>query len=194
MVSVGVSGHRNLPDIQSISNAIDEVLRTILDAYGDGPFQVISPLAEGADRVVVWRAMAHYSVRLVVPLPLEISDYMLDFKSISSKAEFTTLLEQADKIVELPPEDTRTECYRAAGRFVLDHSDVLIAVWDGGPSRGMGGTAEVVTEARRRELPLAWVQVADRERESSPKKRNPAGRLPIQYEHFPNRDESEAGG
>jgi hypothetical protein len=193
MVSVGVSGHRDLPDKQSISNAIDEVLRTIMKAYGDGPLQVISPLAEGADRVVVWRAMANYSVHLIAPLPLEISDYMVDFRSFSSKTEFTTLLEQADKIIELPAENTRDACYLAAGEYVLDHSDVLVVVWDGKPASGMGGTAEIVAEARRREMPLAWVQVPDRGKESSPKKRNLARRLPIQYEHFPNQDENEAG-
>lgn len=130
MVAVGVSGHRNLPDLEIVSNAVDEALREILAVFGDNSLQVISPLAEGADRLVAWRAMANYSVRLVVPLPLEMSDYMLDFKSISSKAEFITLLEQADQVFELPAEDTREACYLASGIYVLDHSDVLIAVWD----------------------------------------------------------------
>ena len=194
MIAVGVSGHRNLPDIQAIANAIDEVLCTIIAAYGDGPLQVISPLAEGSDRVVAWRAMANYSVRLVVPLPLETSDYMLDFKYISSKAEFTTLLEQADQIFELPAEDTREACYLAAGMYMLDHSDVLIAVWDGMPARGMGGTAEIVAEARRRGMPMAWVQVAGREGESSSDIKNLARGIPIQYERFPTGHESETGG
>ena len=193
MVAVGVSGHRNLPDIQAISNAIDEVLGTIHAVYGDGPIQVISPLAEGADRMVVWRAMAYYSVRLVVPLPLETSDYMLDFKSTSSKAEFITLLEQADQIYELPAEDTRDACYLAAGIYVLDHSDVLIAVWDGMPPQGTGGTADIVVEARRRGMPMAWVQVARSERKLSQVKRVITDGVLIQYEGFPTPLESEAG-
>ena len=194
MVAVGVSGHRNLPDIEAVTNAIDMALRTIFAAYGDDSLQVISPLAEGTDRVVVWRAMENYEVRLVVPLPLEISDYMLDFKSISSKAEFVTLLEQADKIFELPAEDTREACYLAAGMYTLDNSDVLIAVWDGAPARGIGGTAEIVAEARRRGMPMAWVQVAEREREFSSDKRNLAGGVRIHYERFPTQLESGAGG
>jgi hypothetical protein len=193
MVAVGVSGHRNLPDIEAVTNAIDMALRTIFAAYGDDSLQVISPLAEGTDRVVVWRAMENYEVRLVVPLPLEMSDYMLDFKSISSKAEFVTLLEQADKIFELPAEDTREACYLAAGMYVLDHSDVLIVVWDGAPPRGMGGTAEIVAEARRRGMPIAWVQVAGRERESSSVKRKLAGGVRVHYERFPTQFDSEAG-
>jgi len=193
MVAVGVSGHRNLPDLEAIANAIDEVLCTIIAAYGDGSLQVISPLAEGADRVVVWRAMANYSVRLVVPLPLELSDYMDDFQSISSKAEFTTLLEQADQLLELPAKDTREACYLAAGKYVLDHSDVLIAVWDGTSARGIGGTAEIVAEARRRGMPIAWVQVAGREGVSPSNKMHLARGIPIQYERFPTQHESETG-
>ena len=130
MVAVGVSGHRNLPDLDNVSNAVDEALREILAAFGYNSLQVISQVEEGADRVIVWRAMANYSVRLIVPLPLEMSKYMLDFKSISSKAEFITVLEQADQVFELPAEDTREACYLASGIYVLDHSDVLIAVWD----------------------------------------------------------------
>jgi hypothetical protein len=109
---------------------VDEALREILAAFGYNSLQVISQVEEGADRVIVWRAMANYSVRLIVPLPLEMSEYMLDFKSISSKAEFITVLEQADQVFELPAEDTREACYLASGIYVLDHSDVLIAVWD----------------------------------------------------------------
>ena len=194
MVAVGVSGHRDLSDIEAIANAIDEVLHEILAAYGDGPLHVISPLAEGADRLVAWRAMANYSVRLAVPLPLEMSDYMLDFKSISSKAEFTTLLEQADNIFELPAEDTREAGYLAAGMYVLNHSDVLIAVWDGAPANGMGGTSEIVAEARRRGMPMAWVQIAGEEGESSSNKKKLARGIPVQYERFPTHYESESGG
>jgi len=194
MVAVGVSGHRNLTDVESISKAIDEVLEVVINHFGGNSLQVISPLAEGADRLVAWRAMANYSVRLSVPLPLEMSDYMLDFKSISSKAEFTTLLEQADNIFELPAEDTREAGYLAAGMYVLNHSDVLITVWDGAPANGMGGTSEIVAEARRRGMPIAWVQIAGEEGESSSNKKNLARGIPVQYERFPTHHESESGG
>jgi len=185
MVAIGVSGHRNLVDLKAVSNAVDETLGEVLAAYGDDSLQVISPLAEGADRLVAWRAMANYSVRLVVPLPLEMSDYMLDFKSISSKAEFITLLEQADQVIELPNAGTRELCYQAAGIYVLDHSDVLIAVWDGAPARGIGGTAEIVTEARERGMPIAWVQIAGRERDSSSDISKLIAGVRVHYERFP---------
>jgi hypothetical protein len=194
MVAIGVSGHRDLINLAAVSNAVDKALKKIITTFGENSLQVISPLAEGADRVVVWRAMAYYSVRLVVPLPLEISDYMLDFKSTSSKAAFKILLEQADQVIELPAEDTREACYLAAGMYVLDHSDVLIAVWDGEPARGIGGTAKIMAEARRRGMPIAWVQVIGREQESQPIKKDLTRGLRIYYERFPTQTEGWAGG
>jgi hypothetical protein len=41
---------------------------------------------------------------------------------------------------------------------VLRHSDVLLAVWDGMPARGPGGTGAIVAAARTMGLPLLWVE------------------------------------
>jgi len=57
----------------------------------------------------------------------------------------------------------REESALAAGRFGLDHSDVLVVVWDGQSVPEQGGTAELVAEARQRGLPLVWVQTGDRQ-------------------------------
>ena len=38
------------------------------------------------------------------------------------------------------------------GRAVVDCSSVLVAVWDGQPSRGLSGTADVVAYARERRV------------------------------------------
>jgi hypothetical protein len=96
---------------------------------------------------------------LIVPLPLPRDDYMKDFGSDESKRQFLALLERAEAVVQLPPQPSRTASYRAAGIYVLDHCDVLIAVWDGNPGRGASGTAEIVAEARHRKLPTVWVHV-----------------------------------
>lgn len=185
MVCIGVTGHRDLDNVEQIASSVDEVLREIRNAYPDESLTIISPLAEGADRLVVWRAMESNDVRLVVPLPLEISEYMLDFFRISSKAEFVTLLEQASKVIELPTEETREASYLAAGLYVLDHSDVLIAVWDGQPAGGPGGTGQIVAEARQRTKPLAWVfakkQNQDTGSPSLPEKSPGA----VSFENFP---------
>jgi len=57
----------------------------------------------------------------------------------------------------LPPTSTRTEAYEQVGRYVVDHSDVVIAVWDGQQAQGRGGTADVVAYTRARRVPLWWI-------------------------------------
>lgn len=185
MVTIGVTGHRDLDNLEQISSGVDEALRKIKHSFPKENLTIISQLAEGADRLVVWRAMENNVVHLVVPLPLEISDYMLDFNSISSKAEFVTLLEQAAQVIELQAGEVREASYLTAGLYVLNHSDVLIAVWDGQPARGPGGTGQIVAEARQEKKPLAWVFAKNLNNDTN--SRSNAEKLPgdVTYEHFP---------
>ena len=39
------------------------------------------------------------------------------------------------------------EAFLAAGKHIADHSDVIFAVWDGLPAKGIGGTADIVKYA-----------------------------------------------
>ena len=50
--------------------------------------------------------------------------------------------------------------YGPAGAAILDRSDMLLAVWDGSPSRGPGGTADMVTQARIRGMPVLIIDPA----------------------------------
>ena len=38
--------------------------------------------------------------------------------------------------------------------------DVLLAIWDGEPARGEGGTGQIVAEAIEAGLPVVWVDLA----------------------------------
>ena len=81
---------------------------------------------------------------LTVPLPFPAADYATDFAAPGSNAEFEELLERAARVELMASTATREEGYECAGRWVVEHSDVLLALWDGAPSQGRGGTAEMV--------------------------------------------------
>ncbi|MGD1058024.1 MAG: DUF4231 domain-containing protein, partial [Solirubrobacteraceae bacterium] len=51
----------------------------------------------------------------------------------------------------------REEAYDRAGRYIVDRSDVLIAIWDGREPQGHGGTAEIVEYARQCGVPVLVV-------------------------------------
>ena len=79
-------------------------------------------------------------------------------------AQFDELIEQASVVDTLPFQQSNREAYMAASEKVLDPIDALLAVWDGGPSGGYGGTADVVDAARKRGLSVkvVWPEGARR--------------------------------
>lgn len=156
-LAIGVSGHRWATESLDLLNSIDEVLERIAQSYSYKELTLISPLAEGADRIVAMRVLSLPGTRLFALLPFPIKEYLKDFSSKESEQEFQALFHQAEQVKELPGGPDREEAYVALGRVLLDQSDLLIAVWDGKPSNGRGGTEEVVQMARERGLPLAWI-------------------------------------
>jgi len=84
-------------------------------------------------------------------LPFDRESYLADFNDDDSRAQFNRLAEVARCVLELPgdPHDP-LEAYVMAGRGTVAHCDILIAVWDGLPPRGRGGTAEIVELAIQR--------------------------------------------
>jgi hypothetical protein len=175
---VGVTGHRELPaadgalldaTVGKILDQIGATMKVLADDHTLHQFyqketpvlRVISPLAAGADRVVARQAVARQWL-LSAPLPFAQQEYERDFSD--SVDEFRSLLACAKAIGEVVELDGRREAegaaYFEAGHFVLRHSDVLIAVWDGLEAAGEGGTGEIVETARRLGLPVVHIDSA----------------------------------
>ena len=158
---IGVTGHRRLTDPAALVPAIRAAVQGVVDRFlGPGAepaLLVISALAEGADRLVAAEVLARPDATLEAVLPLPPGDYLDDFTGDASKAEFTEMLGRATSVWVARPGGSRDEAYERAGRHVVDRADVLIALWDGEPPRGRGGTATVVSYARAQGVPVAWV-------------------------------------
>jgi hypothetical protein len=161
-LTIGVTGHRILAEPDKVTAGVDQALDHIAQAFPGRPWTVVSALAEGADRLVVQRVLVRCQARLVVVLPLATGEYLDDFAVLESRQAFLALLEQAAEVIELPPASTRAAAYEAAGFHVLNHCEVLQAIWDGQGAQGQGGTGAIVAQARRRGLPLAWVHAGNR--------------------------------
>jgi hypothetical protein len=159
---IGITGHRCLDDPGALIPAIRQALRQLRGLLPEGPdadvvLVAVSALAEGADRLVARELLAEPGSRLEVVLPLARTDYVGDFQDAESKREFRHLLGLASQVRQAPRHLTREEAYEWAGQQVVDRCDALIAVWDGKPPRGRGGTAEIVRYARDCGVPLAVV-------------------------------------
>jgi hypothetical protein len=156
-VRISVTGHRRLAHADRLTRSVCCVLAR-LDAmlrHTPHTYVVVSPLAEGADRLVS-QAILDWPVQdglpapaLHVSLPLPEADYAQDFETAASRDQFEALLARASERFVLGPAPTRSAAYEAAGRHVVRECDLLIAIWDGRPTRGQGSTAEIVAYARR---------------------------------------------
>lgn len=162
MIVVGVAGHRILADLDRIREGINRAIRRVEQRYPGHDIAVMSALAEGADRLVAEAILVRTDSRLTAVLPRPAADYVADFTSEDSRLEFERLLSLAEEVVVMAPGATRDESYELAAHYVLDHSDVLVAIWDGRSAQGRGGTAETVARARQAALPIAWIKAGNR--------------------------------
>jgi hypothetical protein len=168
--SVGIVGHRadRIEDWAAVRARIDEVLEKIQAALdeiaedplfeaGRHPLRMVSALAEGTDRIAAQAALDLGQV-LEVVLPFEPAEYEQDFDSKASIDDFRQLLGRASAVITLDGHNTgRPHAYEAGGFTMLDNCDLLIAVWDGQPGRGRGGTREMLSEAARRTMPVVVI-------------------------------------
>lgn len=164
-IVIGVTGHRRLNPTpllaDQVRSAVERIAAMAAPLEGVLLISVLSPLAEGADRLVAREVLARPGSVLEVVLPLAKEDYMQDFESSESREEFEHLLSRASRVQVLPATATREEAYEQVGRYVVEHCDVLVALWDGKPSAGRGGTAEIVQYARETGCPLVWIHIDD---------------------------------
>jgi hypothetical protein len=176
---VGVIGHRlnRLPTDPDALDALEARLSEILRAVAKGveafagrgeafyaaePVRLVavSPLAEGSDRLFAAAAL-DLGYSLCTPMPFFQAEFEKDFGPPDgiSVAEFRALLARAETRFELDgSRNDAPAAYAAAGRVVLNQSDLLVAVWDGDDSRGQGGTAETLHEALNYHVPVLWVR------------------------------------
>jgi len=158
-IRIGCSGHRSLAahTTELVGQALDEYLA----AYSDAGFVGISALADGADQLFA-RAVLSQGGGLHVIVP---SNQYRDGLPASTHDAYDALLSQAESVETLPFQESTEEAHMAAGQAMLSECDRLVAVWDGLPARGYGGTADVVALARGLGLPVdvIWPAGASRE-------------------------------
>lgn len=162
--------------------AVRDAAVELKDLYDDKQpviLTALSPLAEGTDRLFAKAAGEDYALCCVMPFIQ--AEYEKDFASNDGEAASATTpgeqpkgsdkKEQPTSLEEfrglLTTTKTRFEldgcredegaAYGAAGRVVLNQSDILFVVWDGERQGKRGGTEETFDEARSAGVPIIWI-------------------------------------
>lgn len=155
---VGVTGHQSIP-----TEAKNFVMEHIKNEIPDDSDHLvgISSLAIGADQLFTEIILSMGgSIIAVIPC----AKYEDTFKDSSALRRFRQLLNLAENVEELDHDRPSEEAFLEAGQRVVDHSEKLIAVWDGDAARGKGGTGDIVRYARDQgvEVVVIWPEGMER--------------------------------
>lgn len=85
---------------------------------------------------------------------LPFDDYIRTFGSESEQQMYRQLLHAASHVEVLTEQESDEAAYLAAGQRVVQLCDMLLAIWDGQPARGLGGTADIVAYAQSHGTPI----------------------------------------
>ena len=176
VLNVAVTGHRAAvltaplvrrlrPIVYIVFRQLREALLGLQQSHADfcsstpAELRLHTPLATGADQIAAICARSSgYFIRAL--LPFEASEYRRDFADGDELDMFEQALAAADEIVALPGQRSDVEsAYLVVGQSLVENADVLIAIWDGEPGRGPGGTANVVELALKNSTPVIHLHV-----------------------------------
>ncbi|AVZ73984.1 hypothetical protein SLUN_19245 [Streptomyces lunaelactis] len=156
---VGITGHRGLP--VEVEERVKRAIRETVSSCPAAGLVGISCIADGPD---AWFAQAvlHHGGALEVVVPAE--------KYRESLPEwhhdvYDDLMRQATQVHETGMTESDSDAHMAGSEILVGLADELIAIWDGQPARGYGGTADVVSYAERTGVPVrvVWPEGASRD-------------------------------
>ncbi|MGW0995117.1 hypothetical protein ACWD5V_17795 [Streptomyces sp. NPDC002523] len=155
---VGITGHRGL------STEVEERVRALLadavSGYDAAELVAVSCIADGPD---AWFAEAVLSVggRLEVVVPA--SEYR-DSLPKWHRSTYDALMSRASDVHETGMTASDSEAHMTGSEILVGLADELVAVWDGKPAWGHGGTADVVAYAERTgvRVRVLWPEDASR--------------------------------
>jgi hypothetical protein len=178
VLRLGVCGHRGArlegtntvairAAIVALLNAIQSESAALHSAHArvfskvQPTLRLLSCLADGADTLAAEAALSvGAGINACLPFTREI--YRADFATTDDLTRYDALLDATAALFELDGDRTAADrAYEAASMMMLRQSDLLIAVWDGEPGRGRGGTFETLRAALTREQPVIWVKPDD---------------------------------
>ena len=156
MTAIGLTGHQVMP---AAARAFAELELSRLLA--DQPDLLgVSSLAAGSDQLFA-RLVREAGGALHVVIPSRGYEQTFGPEDL---ARYRELSAAAVKTTVLDFDEPGEPAYQAAGLYVVDHCDLLVAVWDGRPARGLGGTGDIVRYAREvgRPVTVIWPEGVQR--------------------------------
>ncbi|MFD9064559.1 hypothetical protein ACFVZ3_23900 [Kitasatospora purpeofusca] len=145
---IGITGHRGLD--AELERKVRQLLADSLTVEDTSELTVVSCIADGPDAWIAELALDR-GARLEVVVPAE--RYREGLPEWHHPV-YDRLLRDASEQHRTGRVESDEAAHMAGSELLVGQVDRLIAVWDGLPARGFGGTADVVAHARRLGVPV----------------------------------------
>lgn len=148
---VGLVGHRDAFDAATAARIRAQARAYFLRWTTEhASIAVYTMLATGADTLLTEVAL-ECAARLITVVPFP--DYAQDFAA-EERTRYHAFVRQAAMVKQMTASKRSARAYFTAGKWLIRQVDCVLAVWDGQPARGVGGTGDVVAYARERGVPF----------------------------------------
>jgi hypothetical protein len=155
-VRIGITGDRQLED-EAASEWVEHTLVELLNTVAP-PLVGVTALATPTEQLFA-RSVLRCGGQLHAIVPFAGYERTL---AAAELARYRALLAEARTEQLTGAERSAAEAQWQARRRVVDLSDEVIAVWDGGPAATRGDCAEVVEYALKTEVPLVQLNPLSR--------------------------------
>ena len=151
-----VTGHRDIP-AEEMAPVKEALRREIKKAVNDGFTVFLSGFADGVDQyfaeMILELQNKNPDLKLIAVLP-----YQKRKDSLCQKEHTNTLLDACAEVIVIQ-EEYRPNVYSKRNRYMVEHADRVIAVYDG---REKGGTVKTIRYAHQfrkelREIPVGLI-------------------------------------
>lgn len=153
-IVIGVTGHRDIKDKDgdAIKQIVYDYILSLKEKYSYTDFVMLNSLASGADTICA-EVSIELGINIICPLPFSIDEYEKDFKG-EDLVKFKNLITKCSKTFVVNTNSlNREDGYFAAGRYVSENCNLLIAIWDGMVNgKSTCGTGNIVKYTREQNV------------------------------------------
>lgn len=156
---LGITGHRGLP--KASERLVRRALDRTLQQKPSGSLIGVSCIADGPDS---WFAESVLDIGGQLEVVVPAANYRRGLPT-AHHATYDRLLSRASEVYSTSFFESNSAAHMAGSEILVGLVEELIAVWDGKPAHGYGGTADVVAYAERVGVPvrIVWPDGASRD-------------------------------
>ncbi len=142
-MKAGITGHQDLGNNVTIAWIQDTLARLVVE---NEVSQGFTCLAKGADQLFA-AVLTEKNIPFTAVIPC--IDYEKAFDDQTARSQYIRFVQMAEEIIRLNFPHPSEQAFFEGGRKVVECSDLIFAVWNGKPARGLGGTGDIVNFSKQ---------------------------------------------